>query len=48
MAKTCWQTTTPTTQRCQGAALRAEDFRPCPVEESLYQELKSLQDGRKE
>ena len=30
------------------AALRAEDFRPCPVEESLYQELKSLQDGRKE
>ncbi len=30
------------------AALRAQDFRPCPVEESLYQELKSLQDGRKE
>ena len=30
------------------AALRAVDFRPCPVEESLYQELKSLQDGRKE
>ena len=27
------------------AALRAADFRPCPVEESLYQELKSLQAG---
>ena len=27
------------------AALRAADFRPCPIEDSLYRELESLQAG---
>lgn len=33
------------TAQVKVASLRAADFRPCPMDESLYMELKSLQDG---
>ena len=33
------------TAQVKVASLRAADFRPCPMEDSLYVELKSLQDG---
>jgi acyl-CoA thioester hydrolase len=33
------------TAQVKVASLRAADFRPCPMEETLYMELKSLQEG---